>query len=42
MFVEINKLHFEEYDAVASYNWENIIKCEVLHRLGLNAGKIHD
>lgn len=35
MFVEINTLHFGEYDAIATYNKVNITKCEVLKRIGL-------
>lgn len=39
VFVEIATLHFGVYDAIATYNKGNIIKCEVLKKLGLTSGK---
>lgn len=39
VFVQINTLHFGVYDAIATYNRGNIIKCEVLQRMGLMPGK---
>ena len=39
VFVEINTLHFGEHDAIATYDRGNIIKCEVLQRLGLTRGE---
>ena len=44
MLVEVNTLHFvwcicTLCDAVVTYNRGNIIKCEVLQRLGLTLGK---
>ena len=38
-FVEINTLHFGVYDAIATYNKGNIIKCDVLRRRGLKPGQ---
>ncbi len=38
VFVEISTLRFGVYDAVTVYNKGNLIKCEVLKRLGLKPG----
>lgn len=39
VFVEIDTLHFGVYDAIATYNKGNIIKCNVLQRLDVMPGK---
>ena len=39
VFVEINTLHFGVYDAIATYNKGNIVKCAVLQKLGIMTGK---
>lgn len=39
VFVEIFTLHFGAYDAIATYNKGNIVKCDVLQKLGVTPGK---
>ncbi|KAJ8893660.1 hypothetical protein PR048_006260 [Dryococelus australis] len=40
VFVQIRTLHFGVYDAVASFNKDNIAKCKVLEELGLSIGSL--